>query len=73
MHHDTRALRLACPSGLLTTIRKVLGSRGCSRGHAARAHHPAVGEQVRSHTVFGREVEVELKFDNRPFDDPSRC
>ena len=24
MHHDTRALRLTCPSGLLTTIRKAL-------------------------------------------------
>ena len=31
MHHDTRALRLACPSGLLTTIRKVLEKAGAAR------------------------------------------
>jgi len=28
VHHDTRALRLACPSGLLTTIRKALEKAG---------------------------------------------
>ena len=28
MHHDTRALRLACPSGLLTTIREAREKAG---------------------------------------------
>jgi hypothetical protein len=28
VHPDTRALRLACPSGLLTTIRKALEKTG---------------------------------------------